>query len=198
MPIGIGIGMVVSSGVPPGIDDQLAKSADIVSLSLSGLIIPEKNVAEGQVICSTSGIWVELIRSLSSNWEQAFSITPEKWEEIVAGGLKRWGYDEVILTPRSGDHGRDVIAIKRGFGSVKILGSVKANKPGHLVSYDDIRALQGVVSLDTAASKGLLATTSDFPPRLSNDPFLASAIPTRLELMNGKALQAWLAELAGK
>src|ERR1700674_1689501 len=29
----------------------------------------------------------------------------ERWEEIVAGAFKKAGYDEVTLTPRSGDHG---------------------------------------------------------------------------------------------
>jgi restriction system protein len=194
--LGLGIGMIASSGVPPGIGDRLAKSAERVTLVLTGLVIPEKRVTEGLLIRSTSAVWVELVRLLGADWSQAFEIPPEKWEEIVAGGLKRWGYDEVTLTPRSGDHGRDVIATKHGFGSMKILGSVKAYKPGHLVSYDDIRALHGVVSLGAAASKGLIATTSDFPPRLKQDPLLAPAIPTRLELLNGENLRNWLTDLA--
>jgi len=41
------------------------------------------------------------------------------------------------------DHGRDVIAIRRGIGCIKIIGSVKAYKPGKLVRYDDVRALAG-------------------------------------------------------
>ena len=56
----------------------------------------------------------------------------EKWEELIAAAFDRSGYDEVILTPRSGDHGRDVIAIKKGIGTVRIIDSVKAYKPGTL------------------------------------------------------------------
>ena len=55
----------------------------------------------------------------------------EKWEEMIAGAYSRAGFDEVILTPRSGDYGRDVIAIRKGIGCIKIIGSVKAYKPGH-------------------------------------------------------------------
>ena len=176
----------------------LVQSADIATLVISSVIIPEKPVSEGLLIRSTSEIWLEIVRLIGSDWTQAYRIPPEKWEELIAGAFKRAEYDEVILTPRSGDHGRDVIAIRRGIGSVRILGSVKAYGPRHLVSYDDIRALYGVVAADRAASKGIITTTSDFPPLVSADPLIAPLIPTRLELVNGVQLQTWLSELAKK
>jgi restriction system protein len=71
---------------------------------------------------------------------------------MIAAAFDQAGYDEVILTPRSGDHGRDVIAIKKGVGSIRIIDSVKAYKPGHLVRYDDVRALAGVLLGDQGAS----------------------------------------------
>ena len=83
----------------------------------------------------------------------------------------------VILTPRSGDHGRDVIATKRGVGCVKILGSVKAYQPGRLVTHDDVRALLGVLSGEMDASKTMLTTTSDFAPRIQEDPFIGRSCP---------------------
>ena len=90
----------------------------------------------------------------------------------------------MTLTPRSGDHGRDVIAIKRGLGSVRIIDQVKAYKPGHWVTANDVRALVGVVAGD-GASKGFLTTTSDFAPRLrtGKDPLVAKFIPAQLELL---------------
>ncbi|WP_354267481.1 restriction endonuclease [Bradyrhizobium ottawaense] len=69
---------------------------------------------------------------------------------------------------------------------------MKAYKPRNEVSYDDIRALLGVLSGEQNASKGILTTTSDFPPRLISDPFITPFLPTRLELMNGDSLQKWL------
>jgi hypothetical protein len=70
--------------------------------------------------------------------------------------------------------------------------------PGHLVEYDDVRALLGVLSGERDASKGIITTTSDFPPRVLEDPLIAPFIPTRLELMNREALQKWLLELAAQ
>jgi restriction system protein len=57
--------------------------------------------------------------------------------------------------------------------------------------------LLGVLSGEQDASKGIITTTSDFPPLVTEDPFIAPFLPTRLELMNGEALRKWLAELGG-
>ena len=65
--------------------------------------------------------------------------------KCVVGAFSKANY-EVTLTPRSGDFGRDVIAIRRGVGCVKIIGSVKRYAAGNLVPYDDIRALLGVMA----------------------------------------------------
>ncbi|MGX1320768.1 restriction system protein [Bradyrhizobium sp. USDA 377] len=139
-----------------------------------------------------------MVRVLGQDWTEAFRVPPEKWEEIVAGAFDRAGYDQVTLTPRSGDFGRDVIAVKNGVGTIKVLGSVKAYKPGHLVKQDDVRALLGVLSGDQTASKAILTTTSDFAPKIKTDPFIKPFLPTRLELMNGNELLKWLIDLAEK
>ena len=61
-----------------------------------------------------------------------------------------------------------------------------------------MRALVGVVTADHKASKGIITTTSDFPPLMEKDPGIAPFLPTRLELVNGEKLQQWLTELADK
>ena len=165
-----------------------------VKLSLSGIIIPERQVSAGILLRSTSVVWQEIAEKLGTDWTIAYQLSPENWEEIVAGAFKKSGYD-VVLTPRSGDHGRDVIATRSGIGCVKIIGSVKAYKPDRVVPYDHIRALLGVMAGERDVSKGIIATTSDFPPNVETDPFIAPFMPTRLELMNGERLQSWLAEI---
>jgi len=174
----------------------LTAKAQRAALSVSSVIIPERSTAEGILIKSTSLVWGEIVQALGDDWTLAYQLPPEKLEEIVAGAFKKAQYDEVTLTPRSGDRGRDVIAIKRGIGCIKIIGSVKRYAPGNLVGYDDIRALLGVLSGERDASKGIIATTSDFPPRVNEDPYIAPFLPTRLELMNGEALQKWLQDLS--
>lgn len=176
--------------------NQIEDATSKVTLSVSSLILPEKRISEGILIKSTAAIWDEIAGQLGSNWDLAYQLSPTNWEEIVAGAFSREGYEEVILTPRSGDYGRDVIAIKKGIGCVKIIGSVKAYKPNRLVRYDDVRSLLSVLSAERNASKGIVTTTSDFPPRIDKDPFIAPFLPTRLELMNGRALRTWLKQLS--
>jgi len=165
------------------------------AITLPGIIIPERKVDTGTLIVAHTMALSSLIRQLGEDWRLAYELPPAKWEEIVAGAFDLAGFDEVILTPRSGDHGRDVIALRKGVGSIKIISSVKAYKPGLLVGYDDVRALIGVMTGEADTSKGIIATTSDFPPNLEKDPFIRPFLPTRLELLNGKGLNDWLSSL---
>jgi restriction system protein len=141
--------------------------------------------------------WFDIIALLKQDPNVAFQISPERWEEIIAGAYHRAKFDEVTLTPRSGDHGRDVIAVKKGLGSVRVIDQVKAFTPPHLVTANDVRALMGVLQGD-GASKGFLTTTSDFAPMITKDPLITPFMPTRLELINGTKLLARLEELARK
>jgi restriction system protein len=168
------------------------------SLSVSSILIPDKKAAEGLLLKSTSVIWTEIVRRLNKSWDTAYQIPPEKWEEIIAGAFHKAGYDEVILTPRSGDYGRDVIAVKHGVGCIKIIGSVKAYRADRLVRHDDVRALLGVLSGEQNASKAIITTTADFAPGIKSDPIIRPFLPTRLELMNGKELRKWLSGLLKK
>src|ERR1700674_2692916 len=124
---------------------KMLQKQNVADLMVSSLIIPEGQDSAGVLMRSTSLVWNAIVRMLGSDWELAYQISSEKWEELVAGAYTLAGYD-TVLTPRSGDHGRDVIAVRRGVGCVKIIGSVKAYRPGHLVEYDDVRALLGVLS----------------------------------------------------
>ncbi len=167
------------------------------NLLLQTLVVPGRRTSEGQLIEAVAVPWFEILERLNKDPTLAFKISPRAWEELIAGAYKAAGFDEVILTPHSGDHGRDVIAVKRGVGSVRVIDQVKAYKPGHLVTADDVRALMGVLQGD-GASKGFLTTTSDFAPRLKNDPLIVPFIPSRLELINGNQLMARLQELSKK
>lgn len=167
----------------------------VVAICISSVVVPDHSAGSGTLIKSTAALWLEIARALGQDWSVAYSIPAHRWEEIIAGAFHREKYDEVILTPRSGDHGRDIVATKWGVGSIKVIGSVKAYASGNLVSYDDIRALLGVMSGERDVSKGIITTTSDFPPKVLSDPFIAPFLPTRLELVNGRELQRWLTDL---
>jgi hypothetical protein len=151
-------------GLVSKLSEANTDDTDMPTLTVGSVIVPERPVEEGVLIRCTSFVWTSIVRNLKDDWEQAFQIPPRVWEEILAGAFKEAGFEEVILTPRSGDHGRDVIAVRKGIGSVRILGSVKAYKPGHLITKEEVHALMGVVAIDPNASKGMFATTSDFAP----------------------------------
>lgn len=115
-----------------------------------------------------------------------YRIEPGRWEEPGAGWYSAAGFDEVVLTPSRADHGRDVIAVERGVLSVRVLDQVKAYAPGHLVPANDVRAPMGVLGSDRAASEGIVTTTSDFAPRIEEDPLVAPLLPTRPEPVDGE------------
>jgi restriction system protein len=186
-----------TSGMPFPLRVQGAlASQQVPSLTVSSVIIPEGTTSSGVLVKANSAVWNGIANALGNDWSLALQFTPRQWEEIVAGAFEKAGYDQVILTPASGDYGRDVIAIKHGIGSVKVLGSVKAYAPDHLVPYDAVRALIGVITGERDTSKGIITTTSDFPPRIETDINIAPFLPTRLELVNGPRLQEWLRNLA--
>ena len=170
-------------------DKRFAPTDDI------GEIIKGTKVQFGYLLSQTTINWSKIVERLGTSPNLASEIAPHKWEEIVAGAFWLMGFSEVILTPRSHDGGRDIIATTRGIGQIKIIVSVKAYKPDHRVRYDDVRALLGVMSGEQDVSKALFITTSDFPPKILQDPFIRPFIPTRLELMNGDSLRDWLAAI---
>jgi restriction system protein len=165
------------------------------NLLLQAVIIPGDKTREGQLIQAVTIPWEDIIKLLQNDPSIAYQIPPRKWEELIAGAYKKAGFDEVTLTPQSGDYGRDIIAVKKGIGVIRIIDQVKAYNPGHLVTAEEVRALMGVLQGD-GASKGFLTTTSDFAPRLKDDPLISPFIPARIELINGKALLRRLEELS--
>lgn len=164
-------------------------------ISLQTVLVRGDTTDEGAIIEAVALPWFDIIKQINSDPRRVHDLSPRMWEEIIAGAYKRAGFDEVILTPRSGDLGRDVIATKRGIGIVRVIDQVKAFKPGHLVDANDVRALMGVLAND-GGSKGFLTTTSDFAPRLRDDPLIKPWIPSRLELVNGIDLLNRLRALA--
>lgn len=152
----------------------------------------ELAVPDGQIITFIDPVYSHLIDEIGKNPRMMYEIDARKWEEIVAAAYDKAGFDEVILTPRSGDYGRDIIAIKKGFGSVKFIDQVKAYKEDHIVKADEVRSLLGVLSGEQDASKAIFTTTSAFAPRIENDKFIKPFLPYRLELVDKEKLIARL------
>lgn len=116
---------------------------------------------------------------------------PRTFEELIACAWEKDGY-KVILTPRSGDKERDIIATKDGINSIRIVDQVKRYKITRPVTADDVRALVGVVLSSGDISKGIVTTTSTFAPRLLDDDDIRRLVPFRLELKPRDVLLPWL------
>lgn len=159
---------------------------------LKALLRPRDTTKEGALIEAVALPWFRILDLIRRDPTNIYQIDSRKWEEIVAGAYIRAGFDEVILTPRSGDKGRDVVATKRGIGSIRVFDQVKAYKPGHVVTAEEVRAMLGVITGAQNVSKGILTTTSTFAPRVTEDEYLRPYIPYRLELKPRDALLPWL------
>jgi len=170
----------------------------LATLLLQTVIVPGARTDEGRLFEAVALPWFDIIAFLKTDPSIAFQLPWEKWEEIIAGAYKRAGFD-VFLTRCSGDYGRDVIAMKNGLGQVRVIDQVKAYRPPHLVTGEEVSALIGVLQGDgDGASKGFVTTTSDFVPMIKKNPLILKVMPAQLELINGKMLFARLEELAGR
>jgi restriction system protein len=158
----------------------------------AGIVVLGDGTAEGILIEAVAVPWFKILEMIKNDPAAAYALDWRSWEEIIAGAYAADGFDEVVLTPRSGDLGRDVIATKKGIGSIRILDQVKAHKPGHLVNATDVRAMLGVITADRNCSKGVVTTTSDFAPMVREDALLKPYMPHRLELKSRAELFPWL------
>lgn len=169
------------------------ESPDLEILLGMGIVQLGERVPDGTIVEAVAIAWDALARALARDPSAMFTIDPRKFEELVAAAYKAAGFD-VILTPRSGDLGRDVIATRRDIVTVRILDQVKRYAAGNLVPADDVRALWGVLSRDDPATHAVLTTTSDFAPGIQDE--FRNVIGKRLELRNGGDVRQLIARLA--
>lgn len=195
----VGVSDVVSVHLTPIPSEEAPQTPELSPnldlLIQAAIVVVGDKTNEGQLIQNVSIPWLEIIRELERDPHFLSKFDWRKVEELVAGAYKKAGFG-VILTPRSGDRGRDVIATKAGIGSIRIIEQVKKYAPNHRVTADDVRALLGVLEAEQNVSKGIITTTSQFAPRIYQDERLMAYMPYRLELKDGKALREWLIGLA--
>jgi hypothetical protein len=81
---------------------------------------------DGDIVKAVGIPWLEIFKQISKNPDFlfVFAKNPRRFEEFIAGAYREAGFDDVTLTPASGDKGRDVIAVKNGLVSIKVLGRV--------------------------------------------------------------------------
>jgi restriction system protein len=188
---------------PPTGALNIAEGSDTVSaigyssstglqLMLQAAVTVGERTDEGNIIQLLVPAWRRLAEAIVQNRKSLFELNPRESEELIAGAYKAEGYEIVILTPRSGDLGRDIIATRQDLGSIRIIDQVKRYAEGQRVTADDVRALLGVLLADPKATKGCVTTTAEFAPGIDHDPIIKPYIPYRLQLRSGEDLVEWL------
>lgn len=186
----------VTIEIPTGhlsIEGQAPNVTQYPDVLLQAAVVSLGSIApDGQLIEAVAIPWFEILKQLGQDPDFLFKVPWRKLEEIVAGAYVQAGWPEVVLTPRSGDRGRDVIASKPGVCSIRIVDQIKAYRKGHVVTADEVRSMLGVLEVDRNVSKGLVTTTSRFAPGIEDDSGLRAFMPYRLELKDGNELRRWL------
>jgi restriction system protein len=167
----------------------------VPEILLQAVVTFGADVPEGRSIAAVALPWFDFMDLIQRDPEAIYQIDPRKWEELIAGAYEREGF-ETILTPQSGDRGRDVIATRKDIGSIRIFDQVKRYKPGHVVTLEEVHAMLGVITGAGGVSKGLVTTTSTFAPRIFDNPEITRLMPYRLELRDREQMLRWLASLA--
>ena len=147
---------------------------------------------EGKLITAPTATWFEVSKQLKMDpsFRFEFCRKPTAFEEFLAGAYRLDGWDEVTLTPRSGDKGRDIIAVTTGMAAIRVLDQAKAHGVSNPVGQNDVRAILGVLDLDRNASEGVITTTADFAPGIASE--FEAIMPYRLETRNGQEFLEWL------
>lgn len=123
--------------------------------------------------------------------KQLFDMDPTAFEELIARLLVEIGFEDVVVTKRSGDGGIDV----RGtlvIGDVirtRMAVQVKRWKLKNRVQATVVQNVRGSLG---AHEQGLIVTTSDFSKGARDEAARPDAVP--VGLMNGEQLVALLAE----
>lgn len=178
---------------------QIIKKQKPEILMQTSILSDSKKIDNGWLVSTISYSWFSIYKEIIKNPNFIFEFVkyPFKFEEFIAGAYERAGYD-VLLTNRSNDGGKDLIVSKSGYGAIKFIEQIKAYKPGHLVTHNDIRAMLGVLSSEPNVSKCLVTTTSDFQPNVLKSEQFKKFIPNRLELKNGEQTIDWLKKIDPK
>jgi restriction system protein len=180
-----------------GVSRTVQELEERTSVLLLSVVTPASPTAEGQLIEAVALPWFKIVDLILDEPDTIYKLNWRKWEELIAGAYRQEGFD-VILTPRSNDRGRDIIASSKDLGNIRFFDQVKAYSPGHLVTAEEVRAMIGVLSLEPNVSKAVITTTSTFAPGVMKDPNIVKLMPYRLELKPREQLIEWLASIANK
>ena len=117
---------------------------------------------EGCLIEACALPWLAIGKELERDPRFLHELDWRKFEELIAAAYDASGCPEVVLTPRSGDGGRDVIATWPGIGSIRIFDQVKKYAAGRVVTLEEVDAMCALVREAMAAGAiGIGSSTAE-------------------------------------
>ena len=153
-----------------------------------GQPIPPSGAVPSTIVVAVSEVNEELLSMLRQDPRNLYSLSPRKFEEVVAELLSRLGYS-VDLTPTSADGGFDMYAARKdGLGRFPYLVECKRYAPSQKVGVQIVRSLYGVVQ-QKRANAGIIATTSFFTKGAKE---LQQQLEYQMHLQDYLTLQEWL------
>jgi HJR/Mrr/RecB family endonuclease len=106
----------------------------------------------------------KVFEALSENPELIRGLSPREFEELTAEMLDRLGFQGILLTPRSSDGGRDIIATKH-VNDIPVVMAFECKRytQNNKIGLNIMRSLLGTITHGpTRASMGVVVTTSSF------------------------------------
>jgi len=134
---------------------------DVDSDEKSNIILPKQVDIKLE---SINYLPIKLYKKILDDPNLMRSISPRDFENFVADIIDSLGFSDVIVTPRSGDGGRDIIATKT-INDIKMLFAFECKQyaPNRKIQLDTMRGLLGTVAhSETKVNMGVLVTTSSF------------------------------------
>jgi len=146
-------------------------------LSIIGIYDPDQvkqsdfseRVSEGlfgdfrQELIEVGGLRLDLIQRIWRKPELMREIDPRSFEQFIAYLIDLIGFEDVLVTPRSGDGGQDIFArIEVGGLSTTFAFECKRYSESRKIGVETMRTLLGSVVVGNKANKGVLVTTSSF------------------------------------
>lgn len=188
--IALGDGLIETSGATPEATMAAQLYTDINNNSSSKF----KKIGRGKFALKkqTESAKSPLFAILNQNelvkqklTERIHEMDPFQFEYLVAELLRKIGYENVIVTKRSGDKGIDLTAnlTVSGLTNVKTVIQVKRYKKGNNISGKYITQLRGSAEVD---QRGLIITTSDFTKDALEESKAQNKMP--VALVNGQKM----------
>ena len=138
------------------------------------LVLPAEAAAR---IARVEFLPIRLMNALRANPDEMRQLSDREFEEFTAELLRQVGFDNVLLTPRSGDGGRDVVAARQVNGIPLLFAfECKRYAENNKIGPALLRGLLGTVTHGaTKANIGVLVTTSTFT-RASREFIVSEAL----------------------